>query len=79
MHGAAQGFIQGMSGGNAGHSFITAMATSIAGDAFGAIGGKADTIVGHSLFGAVMGGAVSNMQRSTLSEMPIMPTEIHKR
>ena len=62
MHGAAQGFIQGMSGGNAGQSFITAMATSIAGDAFGLIGGKANSIVGHSLFGAVTGGIVSNMQ-----------------
>jgi hypothetical protein len=66
MHGAAQGIIQGVSGGNAGQSFITAMATSIAGDAFGAIGGKVgeltDTEVGHSLFGAITGGVVSNMQ-----------------
>jgi hypothetical protein len=66
MHGAAQGIIQGVSGGNAGQSFITAMATSIAGDAFGAIGGKvgeySNSIVGHSLFGAVVGGVVSNMQ-----------------
>jgi hypothetical protein len=66
MHGAAQGIIQGVSGGNAGQSFITAMATSIAGDAFGAIGGKVgeytNSIVGHSLFGAVVGGTVSNMQ-----------------
>lgn len=66
MHGIAQGIIQGVSGGNAGQSFLTAMATSIAGDAFGAIGGKVgeltDTVVGHSLFGAVTGGVVSNMQ-----------------
>jgi hypothetical protein len=55
-----------VSGGNAGQSFITAMATSIAGDAFGAIGGAAgeytNSILGHSLFGAVVGGTVSNMQ-----------------
>ena len=62
MHGAAQGFIQGISGGNAGQSFITAMATSIAGDAFGAIGGKANSIVGQSLFGALAGGVTSRLQ-----------------
>jgi RHS repeat-associated protein len=66
MHGAAQGIIQGVSGGNAGQSFITALATSIAGDAFGAIPGAvgryAHSIVGQSLFGAVTGGVVSNMQ-----------------
>ncbi len=62
MHGVAQGFIQGVSGGNAGQSFLTAMATSIAGDAFGAIGGYADTVVGHSLFGTVAGGVTSRLQ-----------------
>jgi RHS repeat-associated protein len=73
MHGAAQGIIQGVSGGNPGQSFLTAMATSIVGDIFGAdFNGKGEglgwagslrgSVVGHSLFGAVTGGVVSNMQ-----------------
>lgn len=66
MHGVAQGFIQGVSGGNAGQSFITAMATSVAGDAFGLIGGAAGeyahSVIGQSLFGSAVGGLTSHLQ-----------------
>jgi RHS repeat-associated protein len=73
MHGAAQGIIQGVSGGNAGQSFLTAMATSVAGSIFQIDGngvaeglGWADSvrgsIGGEALFGSFTGGVTSRLQ-----------------
>ena len=62
MHGISQGIIQGVSGGNAEQSFVTAAITSIAGSGFSMTGSLGSSPVGQSLFGAVVGGSVSNMQ-----------------
>ena len=62
MHGIAQGIIQGVSGGNFEQSFVTAAISSIAGSGFSMTGSLGRSPVGQSLFGAVVGGSVSNMQ-----------------
>ena len=62
IHGISQGIIQGVSGGNAEQSFVTAAISSLAGSGFSMTGSLGRSIPGQSLFGAVMGGAVSNMQ-----------------
>ena len=62
MHGIAQGFIQGISGGNAGQSFVTAALSSIASGGFAMTGSFGSSIVGQSLFGSVAGGVTSRLQ-----------------
>lgn len=62
MHGVAQGFIQGVSGGNGAQSFLTAAISSIAAGGYGMIGGKiAQSGAGQVLFGTFAGGATASL------------------
>lgn len=62
MHGVAQGFIQGVSGGDVGQSFLTAAISSIAAGGYGMLGGATQTGVGQVLFGTIAGGVTSDLQ-----------------
>lgn len=62
MHGVAQGFIQGISGGNGQQSFLTAAISSIAAGGYGMLGGVTQTGVGQVLFGTIAGGVTAELQ-----------------
>ena len=62
MHGISQGIIQGVSGGNAEQSFVSAAISSIAGSGFSMTGSFGKSIVGQSLFASVAGGLTSHFQ-----------------
>jgi RHS repeat-associated protein len=62
MHGVAQGFIQGVSGGNLGQSFLTAAISSIAAGGYGMAAGEfAESGAGQILFGTFAGGATASL------------------
>lgn len=62
LHGIAQGFIQGVSGGDAGQTFLTAAISSVAAGGYGMAAGKfAGSGAGHVLFGTFAGGATASL------------------
>ena len=62
MHGVAQGFIQGISGGSFEQSFLTAAISSVVAGGYGmAVGDSAKKAVGQVLFGTFAGGITAEL------------------
>ena len=73
MHGITQGFIQGVSGGNGGQSFLTAAVSSVAAGGYGMVGGNfAKSGVGIVLFGTFAGGTTASLTNGNFWEGAII-------